>query len=333
MADLDQRGWTMGEVVALLETVETTPLFYGEGRMLKFAFEALRAVEPHASGSKCPGCQAGVLVGEQARHAERCLRYPARLRHEALLRVAARLVEAHGGPNALEPMPPLVYPPPDVEHRPGVRFPEALERLDAEYHLAEKDRPSYASVVLGELRWRVHVVARETEPCPWCRAVLPATDFHQHLWRCEAHPAARRVVALSDALRERFGDAAVDAAFAEEAVQSARASLLALVQACGQYGGSMGYHGDGKYYTKHWSETPWLAALDVAECTAREARATSMSPGVERHITAIETLLRHCRSFWNGMGDDVGGRSIIESEECRAWEAQVAAAAATLEAA
>lgn len=43
-------------------------------------------------------------------------------------------------------------------------------------------------------------------------------------------------------------------------------------------------------------------------------------------VSAIATLAKQCWSFWNGMGDDGDGRSLIADDDCFDWEEQVAAA-------
>lgn len=324
-------GWTTAEVQALLGAVETVPLTDRAARTLAACLADLRE-RTRPGAHACAGCNASVPFGEEARHAERCERHPGRLRHDALLRVTERLVEENGGGLGLEPLPPPAYPPADVEHRFFEPFANALRRLSVEQRqdVDEKDRPRYASVVLNELRWRLHVADRTTEPCPWCGGVWPLEGFREHLWTCEAHPGARRAVALADALRERYGDALVDAALADDAVRSAREAVRALVVASQRYAASMGYAGDGQYYTKHWSEVPWRAALDVAECIVADARAAPMSPAVERHLTTLATLVKRCQSFWSGMGEGERGASLIQDAACREWEAQVAEAAASL---
>lgn len=159
------------------------------------------------------------------------------------------------------------------------------------------------------------------------RPGVSARDLQRAPVELRPAPGARRSVVLADTLKERCGEAGLTEAINEDRALQARDVLTELIRACRIYAGDMGYLGGNTYYSKVWSEKPWRRALRLAEGFARDEFQLSMDPALVRVVSAIATLVRQSLQFWNGMGESDDGRSLIDAEKCRAWEAQVNAAA------
>lgn len=318
--------WQSRDVVELIERLEHKPLTEIEqlvliGRAATYA----EVKSPNLPAPYCPCGSEQVSATDASPHALECPRHPGRVQYERLSRVAQGWAVQHRKPNDLEAAPALVFPsrPADADFVQRMPFAEAVALLGRAEVSAQKRRDAAWSV-RSELRWRMHVAERETDPCPWCARVFSLESFPAHLWSCDRHPGTVRAVVLADALKERMGEPALAAAMEEDRELEARAMFERFLKACQIYAGDMGYLDGDTYYSKVWSEKPWRRAMDLANAFAREELKSPMRPGPERLITALTVLLAQSLRFWNGMGDDGDGRSIIRAGDSRAWEAQVA---------
>lgn len=324
--------WRSKDVVELMERLELKPLTEIEQMVLiERAATYAEVKSPKLEASHCPCGNEQVSPTDASPHALECPRHPGRVHYQRLSRLAERWSTRHGKPNDLEAAPALVFPsrPADADFVQRMPFAEAVALLGRADASPEKRRDAAWSV-RAELRWRMHVAERETDPCPWCARVFPLETFTAHLWSCDQHPGTVRGVVLADALRERMGESSLATAIEEDRELEARAIFETFIKACQTYAGDMGYLDGDTYYSKVWSEKPWRRAMGVADAFAREEARSPMSPGLGRLITALTTLLAQSLRFWNGMGDDGDGRSLIRADDSRAWEAQVAEAEAVL---
>jgi hypothetical protein len=326
--DHDGCLWTSGDVDRLIEQLEAEPLTEMEQSIVRRRFELYAHVKvPDLPALWCPCCGSDELRRADAcAHLVTCEWHPARVRYQALARVAA-----HALPPTLSSTVSLTFPvsPPDDFAR-AWPVAEALQAL-GKPSLSKEERTSAARSVQRELRWRMHVAERETDPCPWCSGVFPLEVFVDHLVTCAQHPGARGQLVLSDALIEHLGEAGLQAALAEDREQQARAVLEHFIKACRAYAHEMGVYDDGHYYSKVWSEKPWRRASLHASAFVRSEGAASMSPAMARTVLALRTLLQRSLEFWNRMGDDGEGRSLIRIGDSDAWDADVQAAALALE--
>lgn len=329
LVSTQNRSWSPRELLEVLERMETALLSPGEQEALLAGHAALANVKrPDARAVDCPHCgdHQSIPAHDASWHIARCERHPLRLRFEQLVRVANRLLAGTERARHVEGLSTLTFP------TSGPAFPSFRPFAQAVAYLgdpaaSEDQRLDARWMLRHELRWRLHAVDPSTDPCPWCLTVFPCETFIAHLWTCPRHPAAGRAAVLHDAVLERCGEAALHEAIAQDRLRHTRSVLSELVAACQRYAGGMGYHGHGQYYSKKWIEQPWLRALRLAEHHASDARAHGEEEPV---LSALSLLVKQCWRFWNGMGDDTGGRSIIEEADCRAWQAQVETAARVL---
>lgn len=321
-----QTGWQTSEVVRLLERLELAPLNELEQRVLLERAELNAQVKwPNLSAPYCAFCGIEqVSATDATAHVLRCERHPARIQYQRLSRVAARLSEQRGVPNDLEPAPALTFPSRsrDEDFWMFVPFAEAVALLGRDGVSADK-RQEAARSVRGALRSTMNIVERAIDPCPWCAGIFPLETFREHLWGCEQHPGAHRSFVLADALKDRFGEVAVNEAIAEDRELQAKATLETFIRACRVYAENMGYSGDGTYYSKVWDEKPWNRARSLADAFARDERKEPMPPRLARLVLAIATITDQSLRFWNGMSDGERGKSIIDADDSRAWDEQV----------
>lgn len=188
-------------------------------------------------------------------------------------------------------------------------------------------------------------VDRSTYPCPYCGRVIGLEDMIVHLGleelvvhrpECRAHPVLARAASLVREVQCDLGESVGERLLRIVARRGRlQAALVMLSRANETFDANMHWGSECGAYSKPVDEGPWLAAMRRAgeivehEASAIEADGLANSLSVDRLRAEAATtdkclrqLLRACRTYWNGMGDGEGGRSI----ENRALVSQLEAA-------
>lgn len=322
---------TNAEMMSLLGRLDVKPLSTEEQRALLDCSARLEKTEYPKNSiwvPSCPYCSdCGISGTDTSWHIERCERHPQRLRYERLRRVAAHLANAAGRVDEEAATPAATFLPPHPLFPIRLPLAEAVQVLGTRAEPQRRDDAIWT--IRRELRWRLHVTDPSTDGCPWCRSLFSAEVFIKHLWNCPEHPGEKRGAVLEDRLRERFGDDAFNVAVEAVREGEARAMLTMLITASRTYASSLGFMGEGQYYSKVWTERPWRRVMDLAKHFAEAEGAVPMIGRMETLVALTSKLAKTCLNFWNGMRDDTD-RSLIDATKCAAWEAEVTATEAAL---
>ncbi len=317
-------------VVRVLGEVESRVMTADEQREVAWWERETRDLTRPRGPTECVRCASGEFnVAHATKHVTACERHPARVRYERLTQIARAI---GGRANRFEPVPGLQF---ETETRvPRYRFGTFADALTTlgQPDVTDQDRRDALELVRGHLRWRLNVLDREADPCPWCRRCFEVSAFADHLWRCPRHPATVRADVIEDELRAYLGDAGFGAAVRLELAREARMQLAELIAACHDYRQDMGYEAANVWYSKAWSERPWRRACAIAERYAAEVHADgARDDTLCVTLAALVQLTEACSAFWASMHDGDDGKSLISADHSTEWEARVAGAERVLE--
>lgn len=318
MADVTE----IKELLALTEELTRRAPTDAERKRLEHATAGVP--EEQRATRACPHCGLTVEVFDAAHHFRQCRHAPARRRYQTVVAIARTLAgEALTGP--LAELASLNFDPLD-----GL-LTLARGRLSTHLDwLADSNlRREAVESVRPSLLVQLHAADRATDPCPWCGGVFDVAAFFEHLSTGTACALTSHAEALSDALRERFGEegfVAVRQTMLRD-FAPAKQALEVFLAACSAYQSEFGFEGDERYrwYSKSYAEQPWRAAFDAAAAWLNEEKKTPTPSRVPMRELFME-VLDVSRTFWNTMGDGERGKSLITAENCSVWETVNAAA-------
>lgn len=278
--------------------------------------DALRATRD------CPACGLIVERFDAAHHFAQCRHLPARRRYDVMVALARTLAGVEL-PEPLAALASLEFSPLDgLLSLAWGRLKPQLDGLDTR---------ALRAAEMGEVRTallvQLHARDRASDPCPWCGGVFEVDAFFDHLSNGAACALQRHTVVLSDALRERFGDVALEAAMEamKRDFRPAKEALQTFLTACRTYDGEMGFEGDElyRYYSKSYAEAPWRAACDAA---TKWLNLEKPSPSCAPVRAVFLDVLSISSSFWSSMGEGDRGKSLIAADTCAVWQTVNAAA-------